>query len=216
MFYWLVWLLVYLPLRIFYATKIIGKKNITKLKGKAILSCNHTSNWDAVLIDSRMCVAKNPYILAKHTLFKNKFFGAILKSWKIIPVNRTKVEISTIKKVLTVLKDDKKLLIFPQGTRREEDEFSEVKNGLAMFALKTKSPIVPMWFVKKPKFLRRNILLIGEPFCLTEFENQPPTKEVLDKASEVVVNKMFELRDNYIKQQESKQQAKLLKKQERL
>ena len=149
-------------------------------------------------------------------MFKNKFFGAILKSWKIIPVNRTKVEISTIKKVLTVLKDDKKLLIFPQGTRREEDEFSEVKNGLAMFALKTKSPIVPMWFVKKPKFLRRNILLIGEPFYLTEFENQPPTKEVLDKASEVVVNKMFELRDNYIKQQELKQQAKLLKKQERL
>lgn len=212
MFYWLAWLFVYLPLRIFYPTKIVGKKNISKQKGKAILACNHTSNWDAVLIDSHMCVAKNPYILAKHTLFKNKFFGAILKSWKIIPVNRTKVEISTIKKVFSVLKADKKLLIFPQGTRREEEEFSEVKNGLAMFALKTKSPIIPMWFVKKPKFLRRNILLIGKPFCLTEFENQPLTKEVLDKASEVVVNKMFELRDDYAMQQEQKKQKKLEKK----
>ena len=109
MFYWLCWLLLYLPLRIFCPLKIIGKNNIPK-KQKVILSCNHSSNLDPILIDSHFI--KRPYILAKHTLFKNKLVGAVLKSWGAIPVNRENVEISTIKTVLNVLKQDKMLLIF--------------------------------------------------------------------------------------------------------
>lgn len=210
MFYWLVWLLLYLPLRIFCPLKIIGKNNIPK-KQKVILSCNHSSNLDPILIDSHFI--KRPYILAKHTLFKNKLVGAVLKSWGAIPVNRENVEISTIKTVLNVLKQDKMLLIFPQG-RREKDlaDMQGAKNGLAMFALKTNSPIVPMWYVKKPRFFRCNTLLIGKPFYLEGFEGQKLTQEVLTNASNIIIQKMYELRDNYLKEQEQKKQAKLAKK----
>ncbi len=213
MFYWLCWLLIFLPLRIFWPLKIVGKKNIPK-KQKVILACNHSSNLDPVLIDSHFI--KRPYILAKHTLFKNKFFGAILKSWGAIPVNRENVEMSTIKTVLNVLKKEKMLLIFPQG-RREKDlaDMQGAKNGLALFALKTNSPIVPMWYVNKPKLFRRNTLLIGKPFYLEGFEGQKLTQDVLTSASNIVIQKMFELRDEYLKQQEDKKQQKLIKKQEK-
>ena len=210
MFYWLCWILAFLPLRLFWPTKFIGKKNIPK-KQRAILACNHSSNMDVVIINSRL--VPNPYVLAKHTLFKHKLTGAILKSWRAIPVNRGNVELSSMKKVFSILKKEQKLLIFPQGTRKEEqDDLNSVKSGLAMFSLKTNSPIVPMWFVKKPKAFRRNVLLIGKPFYLEGFEGKKLTQEVLEEASNIVVKKMFELRDDYVKQQEEKRQAKLERK----
>lgn len=211
MFYWLCWILAFLPLRIFWPTKVIGKRNIPKRKQKAILACNHSSNMDPVLINARL--VPNPYILAKKSLFKNKLAGAILKSWRAIPVDRENVDISTIKTVLSVLKKGHKLLIFPQGTRKkDQDDLNGVKNGLVMFALKTNSPIVPMWYVNKPKAFRRNVLLIGKPFYLEGFEGKKLTQDVLDEASAVVIKKMLELRDDYEAQKQKKLEQKLAKK----
>lgn len=211
MFYWLCWVLAFLPIRILWPTKVIGKKNIPK-KQKVILSCNHTSNLDVVIINSRL--VPNPYILAKHTLFKNKFFGAILRSWRAIPVNRDNVELSTIKKVFSVLKKDKMLLVFPQGKREKEvNDIESTKNGLVMFALKSGAPIVPMWYLKKPRLFRRNVLLIGKPFYLEELQGQKIDNQVLQRGGEILVEKMQALRDDYLQQLELKKQAKIDKKQ---
>ena len=87
-FYRLSHALCYLPVNLFYSTKIIGRKNVPK-KGAAILCCNHRSNMDIVVIDIKFF--RRPYVLAKHTLFKNKFVGAVLKSYGGISVNREQV-----------------------------------------------------------------------------------------------------------------------------
>ena len=48
-----------------------------------------------------------------------------------------------------VLKENKKLVVFPEGTRHKDKvdkgELGETKNGVAMFAIKGKAPIVPVW-----------------------------------------------------------------------
>ena len=196
---------------LFYPTKVIGKKNVPK-KGAAILCCNHRSNMDVVVIETHFY--KRPFILAKHTLFKNKFVGAILKSYGGIPVNREQVGVQSIKMALDVLKRGDRLLLFPEGTRKDisDEEGLALKSGTAMFALKSKAPIVPMWLIKKPKAFRRNILLVGEPFYLTEFEGQKMTKEVLEQASQIISQKMQALRDDYLKEQEEKKIKKKNKK----
>lgn len=210
-FYTLCWVLAFLPIRIFFPTKIIGRKNLPKKK-KAILTCNHRSNSDIVVIDGYM--HRRPYTLAKHTLFEKKFKGAVLKSYGAIPVNRESVGLSTVKTVLNVLKKDKWLLIFPEGTRKDisDDEQMSLKNGTAMFALKSGAPIVPMWLIKKPKVFSRNVLLIGEPFSVEQFAGQKITSEVLGEVSKIISQKMQELRDDYLKQQQEKKEKKLAKK----
>jgi len=202
--YRFLWFLVWLPLRIFAPTIVKGKKNLPKNQ-KAIMACNHQSNWDPILIDSYLW--HNPYILAKHTLFKTKFSNSFFHSIGGIPVNRKEVGVSTIKEVFKLLNDEKKLLIFPQGTRVERlNQGDSVKNGLAMFAIKTRSPIVPMWFMKKPGLFRINKLVIGEPFYLTEFEGQKLTKEVLSKASDIIIQKMLEVRNNELARKSKQKQ----------
>ena len=41
-----------------------------------------------------------------------------------------------------------------------------------------------MYFIKKPKIFRKNILVVGEPIFFEKYYDQKPTKEILDQASE--------------------------------
>lgn len=202
-FYTISHALVYLPLTVLYPTKVIGKKNVPR-KGGAILCCNHRSNMDIVIVNNKFF--RRPYTLAKHTLFENKFVGAVLKSYGAIPVNREQVGVNSIKTALGALKKGKRLLLFPEGTRKDitDEESLSLKNGTAMFALKSQAPIIPMWLVKKPKACSFNVLLVGEPFYLKEFEGQKVTKEVLEEASKIISFKMQKLRDDYLESKKNK------------
>ena len=209
-FYWLCYILVFIPLRLFFPTKVIGRKNLPK-KSKAILACNHLSIMDPIIVNHNLYCGT--YIPAKHTLFDNKLQGAILRSWGAIPMNREVVGVSTIRTVLNILQKNKWLLIFPEGTRKKgSDDSVALKNGTALFSIKSGAPIVPMWFMKKPRFFHCNTLIVGKPFYLTEFAGQKLTSEILQQASVKISKEMQALRDNYINEKEAKKLAKLKKK----
>lgn len=199
--------LSYIPLSLIYPTKAVGKKNIPK-KGAVIFACNHRSNVDVVLMGLK--TTKTFKVLAKDSLFKNKFVGAVLKSYGGIPVNRENVSPQVIKEVLKALKQQKRLVMFPEGTRKDisNEEDLSAKNGVAMFAIKTKTPVVPVWILNKPKAFKHNVIMFGKPFELSQFYEQKLSNEVLTQASHVVSEKMQELRDDFLKQQEEKQKAK--------
>lgn len=182
-----------LPLRMLFPTKIIGKKNIPN--GACIISSNHTSNMDAVMLAVKTWEKK--YYLAKKELFKNKLFGFILKKCGAVKIDRQANDVTAIKNCLTILKNNKKLVIFPEGTRvhNENMELGEIKHGVAMFAIKAKVPIVPMFITKTPKIFRRNRIYIGEPFTLEEFYGKKLTEEELKSAGEIVTAKMQEIRE---------------------
>ena len=112
---------------------------------------------------------------------------------RAIPVNRAKPEISSIKKCFEVLNNNYNLLIFPQGTRMKTEEAVGVKEGVAMFALKTKAPVIPMVYLKKNKVFRRNTLVIGKPITFDLDYNkenmQVVIKAIEEKMNELLLNK---------------------------
>lgn len=184
--------LLALPIRMLFPTKIIGKENIPK--GACILSSNHTSNLDAVIFAVKTWEKK--YYLAKKELFKNKLFGFFLKKLGAVKIDRQSNDVLAIKNCLKLLKDNKKLFIFPEGTRvhNENMELGEIKQGITMFAIKAKVPIVPIFIVRQPKLFRRNKIFIGKPFTLEEFYGKRLDGEELEKAGEIVLAKMEEIR----------------------
>ena len=193
MLLWIARILLWIPLSILHPTFIKGRKNMPK--GKAIISCNHRSNWDIALYI--LNTSKRMNILAKKELFKNKLFGAILKNFGGIEIEREGNDINAIKKCMKALKNDEKLFIFPEGTRLKDESLvlGEIKSGLAMIAIKTKTPIVPIWIERKPKIFRKSVYHIGKPFELTEFYGVKLDEETLAKANEVVRQKMLEVRE---------------------
>ena len=184
MFYMICKILMWIPIMIFHPTSIKGKKNLPK--GRAILSVNHRSNWDYVLFGINSTTKYR--VLAKKELFRNKFFGFILRNFGGIEIDREANDINAIKTCMKVLKDDKKLLVFPEGTRLKDESLvmGEIKSGLALIAIKTKTPIVPVWVRNKPKLFRRSIYYIGKPFELEEFYGKKLDEQTLQEADQIV------------------------------
>lgn len=187
MIFWITMTLIWPFFTLFFPTKVIGKKNL--VKGKVIWACNHQSNWDIWVIGTRLY--KRFYTLSKKELFKNKIVGGYLKKLGTIPVDRGKADIEAVKCCLRVLKDKKKpLVIFPTGTRTSSpDEVKNLKNGVSMFAKKSDAPIVPIVLVRKPKFLRRNRMVIGEPIYPNNFETYDQINDALTKQMEEMIEK---------------------------
>lgn len=187
-----------IPLLILYPVVIKGKGNVPK-KGRLIITCNHQTNHDGFILLAHG--ARRVKVMAKQELFKNKLLGWFMRCVGCYPVKRGENDITSIKQTLKYLKEEKALLIFPEGTRVSEEEAHEAKNGTAMFALRTKSPIIPCAFVKKPGFFRLNRLIYGEPYNLSEmeeFRDKPITKEILDDASEVIIGKINQIKEDYL------------------
>lgn len=209
MFLWICIILVFPFVLFLFPTKIYGKKYLKKVRKKAtIFACNHQTNNDPVILKARIC--PNARIMAKNSLFKNKFGGWFFKKLRAYPVDRGGNDIQAIKNTLKILKDDKQLLLFPEGTRVKENDEINVKNGLSLFAIKTNCYVVPMCFRKITKVFVFNKLLIGEPFKFSDFEefkDVKTNKETLESASKILKEKMeclknISLKDYKIKYKE--------------
>lgn len=208
MVFWFLWILVAPFIWLFMPIRIIGKKYLKKVKkDAAIYACNHQTLNDPIILKSRCPRLK---CVAKSSLFKNKFSNWILRNLGAYPVNRGGNDIEFVKTTLRHLKDNQKVLIFPEGTRVKEGEEVDYKNGVAMFALKTDCNILPMVFRKKTTCFRFNTLVVGKPFKFSdyeEFKDVKANKEVLDKATEILLDKM-----KYLKTVNIKEYKKLIKK----
>ena len=192
MLYYIVIAIIILPLSILIPIKKVGKKNLKELKGKHyIISCNHMSNWDPVMMDVKF--NRKHRFLAKKELFKKKFSASCLKSFGAIPVDRSKPDPSSIKEVLRYLNKGHHVCIFPQGTRAKQPKIEDgsAKEGVAMFAIRTNTPVVPMMFTKKIKMFRRSKLLIGKP--LYPDETRKKDKEYLSEFANQIVESMNKL-----------------------
>ena len=192
MFFWICFIIVFIPFLLIYPIKRVGKNNLKELKGKNyIISCNHTSMLDPIMIDVKF--AKKYRYLAKKELFEKKFIGACLRQFGGVPVDRSNPDPKAIKEIFRFIQQGKKIAIFPQGTRAKTIHVEEgsAKEGVAMFAIRTNTPVVPMMFDKKIKAFRRTKLYIGAP--IYPDESRKKDKEYISEFSNLIVTKMNEL-----------------------
>ena len=196
MLFYILRVICFLPLKILFPTKIIGKKNKIK-RGRVILCCNHQSNNDVPII--AISFHRRFYYMAKKSLFKNRFFGWLIRTLGAYPVDREKTDLKAMKKTIDLLKDEKGICLFPQGTRISEIDGAQLKNGAIIFSLKTCSPIIPAIFIRKPRVFRRNRFVIGEPIKLyemDEFKDKKVDENLIEQGKKVLFEKMLELQEN--------------------
>lgn len=191
MLFYIVLAIIYLPVKIIFPTIVKGRKNLPK--GKAIYASNHQTNFDIMVIGCGLY--RRIYALGKAELFKNKFVSWFLRGIGCVKVNRGTADIEAVKNVFTILKKKQKpIVIFPTGTRNSSpEEVQDVKNGVAMFSVKTQSPIIPMVLVKKPRPFCPNKFVIGKPLDLSKYEGMPANKELYDQISQDLTHAMEQL-----------------------
>jgi len=100
--------------------------------------------------------------MAKKELFSSPVFGWILRKVNAFPVNRKGTDMGAIRTVKRLLSEGEIVLVFPQGGRRNENNF-DVKSGIGMLSCWSQAPIVPCCIknsnkLKKFKRLEVNFL----------------------------------------------------------
>ncbi len=189
MIFWICFWIIFLPMVIIFPIKRVGKKNLKQLKGKNfILACNHMSNLDGVMLDIKFF--KKFRYLAKKELFEKKFNRAFMRALGGVPVDRKQADPRAIKEIFRLIGDNKKIAIFPQGTRAKTTHIEEgsAKEGVAMFAIRTNTPVLPMMFDRKIKPFRRTKLIIGAP--IYPDETRKKDKEYLSEFANHIIAEM--------------------------
>ena len=102
--------------RILWPTKVVNKHYFDEMGG-GIVICNHYAIPDT-LIPVMSLYKKELHVLAKAEAFEcAKIANWFLRKIGAIPVHRGQPDINAVKEVLSVLKADKKLVMYPEGTR---------------------------------------------------------------------------------------------------
>ena len=110
--------------------------------GPVILASNHASFIDPPLIGAGLERAVN--YLARNTLFDVPVVGSLLRSWKVVPVDREGGGGAGLKAILDRLLDGGVILLFPEGTRTHDGKLQPARSGIGLTVIKSKAPVVPV------------------------------------------------------------------------
>lgn len=150
--------------KIFFKMEVQGKENLPE-KQSVILAATHSSYHDPPLLSS--ATVKPVSYMAKKELFKVPVLSQMITILGAFPVNREKLEVSTIRTAKHILTTENwNLGIFPQGTRIKPGIVCDIKPGFGYLAKVTKSTIVPVLLqVQRGRFpfYGKTIVKIGKP-----------------------------------------------------
>lgn len=110
--------------------------------GPAILAPNHVNYLDPLIIGA--AVPRPIHFMAKQELFQNRALAWLLRKVYAFPVKRGQPDRQSIRHALKMLEEGHVVGIYPEGTRSETGELQDGKAGVAMIALKSGAPVVPM------------------------------------------------------------------------
>lgn len=184
--------LCFILAKVIYRVKIVGIKNVPK--DKACIICgNHVHALDApALIAS---TARKINFMAKAELWKNPFFGFMAWIFNVFPVTRGKKDAEAIKTSLKILKSNQILGMYPEGTRKGLEKGIKPKNGAVNLAIRAGVVIIPFGVCGEFKPFKKVIYNFGEPIDFSDYKDRAKDKEVVDKLTAEVMEKVVELRD---------------------
>ena len=160
-----------------------------KIKGAAIIAPNHVSYLDPQLVAASW--PGDLSFFAGSRLFERPFLGFLLRMLCCHPVEKGK-ELAAMRTALGLLKEGKKVVLFPEGTRSNDGTLKPLRNGVAFLALQSRCPIIPcyvsgsyeMW-PRSRKWPRlrggRTLCRFGKPILPYDEKGNPMTKEALNK-----------------------------------
>ena len=119
-----------------------GLNNLPK-KGPFILAVNHASYLDPALVYAVVInkLNKKVHSISAKYLFEKKIWDLIYRVWwESIPLN------GAVEKAIRYLRNDEIVCVFPEGGRSATGKIGKpVGSGVAVMALKSGAPVVPVY-----------------------------------------------------------------------
>lgn len=133
--------------------------------GAGLLLSTHQSTLDPVLVG--LSNNSDMAYLARKTLFKSRLFAKLIRALNAIEIDREGGGLAGLKETLKRLKQGKKVLIFPEGTRTSTGHPAPLKPGFVSLARRGAVPLVPIAVTGAYQVLPRGTRFPGySPLCV--------------------------------------------------
>jgi 1-acyl-sn-glycerol-3-phosphate acyltransferase len=184
-------------LRLIFWLDIKGRENIPE--GGAVFCARHAKYLDPVLMAISVGYKNQLHFMAKKELFDKPFLGGLLRALGMFSVDRSKVDITSIKTAMAYLKAGKKIGIYPEGKRISQDDSSAAKSGAVKLADKAGVPIVPVFMPRTHKPFRKMPVIIGEPYYVNP-DGKRLTAAEYKTAAEELMEHIYSLKPEGLKE----------------
>ncbi len=111
-------------------------------RGPVILAANHASFIDPPLVGAG--IHRHVSFLARETLFDVPVLAAVLRSWRVVPVDRDGGTGRGLRSILQRLDQGGAILLFPEGTRSRDGALQPAQAGVGLAIIKSSAPVVPV------------------------------------------------------------------------
>jgi 1-acyl-sn-glycerol-3-phosphate acyltransferase len=115
-------------------------------QGPLIIAANHASNLDVPIIGAWLIprLGRRIHWLGKKELFDWPVIGWVAANSGVHPVDRGAADIEAFRLAQRILDEGNVLFVFPEGTRSPDGSLQGARDGIALLALRTGAPVVPV------------------------------------------------------------------------
>ena len=158
-----------------------------------VLIANHRHALDPIVM--AMGIPKKQIVfLAKKELGNTPFKHNVMTRLHCILVDRHNVDMEAMRSCMKAVKMKKVLLIFPEGTRHHEGQMEHIETGTALIAMRSKAPVVPIYFDRKLGLFKVTNLYVGEAIPYDDLLEQginTETCEIMNERMRETFRKMI-------------------------
>lgn len=176
--------------RLLFRFEVRGTANIPK-SGPVVLCSNHKSNIDPVTLG--VGSPRKIHYMAKEELFRIPLFNLLIRALGAFPVKRGGVSKEAIRNAINVLKADKVMGIFPEGSRKGEriDGVGMGKRGAITIAARSGATVIPVAIIGDYRLFRKLIMVCGAPLDLSTYLEKG--SEDWEGATDVLMSRIREM-----------------------
>jgi len=148
--------------------------------GPLIVAANHASSADPPLIGAflNQRLSRPLNWLGKRELLETPVVGWAMRQAAIHPVDRRAADVDAFRTAMRILESGNVLAVFPEGTRSQDGALQEARDGVAVLALRSGAPVLPIGIADTDRFWPKGSVLprlgrtvtirFGRPFVVAD------------------------------------------------
>jgi 1-acyl-sn-glycerol-3-phosphate acyltransferase len=168
--------------------------------GGFLVAANHASYFDIPLLGCGMW--RRAWYLGRSDLFPVPGLKGILQWLGWIPLKLGRLDRKAFDKAITLIKQGKIVVIFPEGSRSLDGRLGEAKAGLGMIVAETGCSVVPAYLdgtfevlptgSKRPRFHPVTVRF-GDPLYFPKSDQEAESKKFYKEVSRTVMERIAAL-----------------------